>query len=697
MFILAIVVFQLLVDVTIVVDIPFFRQILGFAYFTLIPGMVLIRIVGMNDLDRLEKILFSIGLSVSFVMFLGLVVNQSGLLFPSLVSLSTPTLLLATNFAVLFLCILCYFFNQNMLWDKSKLNFSLSWVLLLCLPALAILGTAIANFDGNNVVLLVMIATAALTILVASTRSRINSPLVLFMISIALLFHTSLISNYIVGFDIHRAYHVFEITHSTGIWNPIINETGPYAPRMNQMLSATVFPTIYSNILNLEGTWVFKIVYPVIFALVPVGLFQLYQKYVGKKAAVLAAFFILADITFSAEMPGLPTQMIAEFFLVLLLIVIFHEKLNPPKKVVLLTIFGAGMVVSHYGTSYVLVFILLIGWSILLLTKKPMKIKSTYVILLFALAFSWYIYTSQSASFATLLDMGQNIYNSFWIDFLNPTEEVLSGVGIGESAVSIGHWLGRGFHYITQFFMVLGVTVVLLKLRKGYQFDREYVTMSTLMLAFIISPLVLPSFNLLNITRMYHMSLLFLAPFCIVGGNFLFSFLPRLPKSYMPSILTLIVITSLFLFETGFVYEVSGDVSYSVPLSLYRMNRTLVYGRGYLAESADVAGVQWLHSNVILNPEMPTTIYADSVSIYCRLISYGRLSSDYTDILFNGTYFDSTDVYVYLRRFNTFDGKIALMEGQWLNTSDLDPRLEALDEIYTNGGSEVFATPETHP
>lgn len=692
-FVSAVLLFQLLVDVAIVLNVPVARQVLGFIYLTIVPGMVLLEIFGMDGSDFTEKFLFSIGLSIAFVIFLGLIVNQFGLSFGFPAVLSTTFFLLLTNCAVFFLCLLCYFLKRNIQWNKRKLNFSLPWILTVCLPLLAVLGAILVNLNGNSVILLQMIGIVVLVVLINLVKVQTKWPLVLFMITLAVLLQTSLISNYIVGFDVHPGYHVFKITQDNKIWNSIIDDTDPIIPRMNQMLSTTIFPTIYSNMLNLEGTWIFKIVYPIIFALVPVGLFQIYQKYVEKKTAFIAAFFILADVTFLAEMPGLPTQMISEFFLVVTLLVIFHGKIDLTKKTILFTVFSAGMIVSHYGISYIFMFLILIVWLVLFLKKKQLKIKRVHILLFFVIAFSWYIYTSQSASFTSLLDMGQHVYTSFRTDLLNPQarpEQALTGIGAGEPAVSIGHWLGRGLRYATQFFIVLGIASVILKRNKDYKFDLEYIVMSLLMLIFVLSPLVVPGFNLLNMTRMYHVSILFLALFCIIGGNWFFSLLPKLPKKdQVPFILTLIVVMPLFLFETGFIYEVTKDVSYSVPLSMYRMDRTTVYAYEYLSESVDVFGAKWLRSNIAFAEN--TTIYGDQVSVIkSPLTSYAVFPLDRMKVLSNVTSLRGAFDYVYLRNFNTFDGKIfGEAEILW-NISDISPILEDLNRVYTNGGSEIF-------
>ncbi len=97
------------------------------------------------------------------------------------------------------------------------------------------------------------------------------------MIAITLLFQYSLISNYVQGADIKVEYYVSTLTQSSGFWNSTASFTNLVYGRFYNMLSITVLPTIYSNILNMDITWVFKIVYPLIFALVPLALYLLWR------------------------------------------------------------------------------------------------------------------------------------------------------------------------------------------------------------------------------------------------------------------------------------------------------------------------------------------------------------------------------------------------------------------------------------
>src|SRR5665647_1505751 len=68
------VLFIALTDIFIILDIPILRQVFGFALLTFLPGFLIIRILRFGK-NSLEKTLFLIGLSVSFLLFVPLLMN----------------------------------------------------------------------------------------------------------------------------------------------------------------------------------------------------------------------------------------------------------------------------------------------------------------------------------------------------------------------------------------------------------------------------------------------------------------------------------------------------------------------------------------------------------------------------------------------------------------------------------------------
>ena len=66
----------LLTDLIIFLKIPILRPILGFLYFTIIPGLLILHILKLNKIEFIKKFVLSVGLSVAFLIFAGLLVNS---------------------------------------------------------------------------------------------------------------------------------------------------------------------------------------------------------------------------------------------------------------------------------------------------------------------------------------------------------------------------------------------------------------------------------------------------------------------------------------------------------------------------------------------------------------------------------------------------------------------------------------------
>jgi len=519
---------------------------------------------------------------------------------------------------------------------------------------------------------------------------------------LALLFHTSLISNYLLGYDVHREYYVFELTNDFSHWNNAISAT------YNGMLSITILPTIYSNLLNIEGTWVFKIVYPLIFSIVPLGLYQIYRKKIGKPAAFLSAFFFMASSTFyNVQMLSLMRQMIAELFFVLLLYLLLDEKMNSLKKKIFLVIFGGALIVSHYSVSYIFMFYLFLIWLLPRFGKKN-TIKGgrtltwVYVLLFPVMALSWYIYISASAPFTTFVETLRRIFVNSLTDFLNPGargSHVLRTLAIG-SFPSFLNRIGSIMVNITAIFILVGF-ITLIRKRREMKFNREFIAMSVGSIVMLFASIIIPGFaGTLNVQRFYHVTLFLLAPLCILGGKTFFGALKGIrTKAQSPSlsgiskhrewslVFVSIVLATFFLFEIGFVYEITGDVPASIPLSIDRLDRVQLYS-AYTPEQ-EVFSARWLSKN----RDKSSEVFADQIARENVLVSYGGIHKSNVIALSPATMVE--EGYVYLRNINVDDGIIVGRWGQTWNTTSIHPILNKMNKVYSSGGSDVYRTPVT--
>lgn len=693
---------QFITCITVVLDIPVVRQVIGFLYLSLIPGMIILRVLKLQNLGLTETILLSLGLSIAFLMLIGVLINE---LFP-LIGVSKPLLLVplmtVINTAIFLLGLLSCHINRegfNIAFTEVSKS-SLIIVLFALLPLLSVVGAMFVNAFNSSLILLLMITTiSALVILSILSEKLVPSryyPLALLLIAIALLLHTSLISNYIHGRDTHLEFYLFRLTQNNSYWNPAIRHPFLEYNSMNAMLSVTVFPTIYSVILNISATWMVKIIYPLILSCLPLGLYRLYHiSGFGKKAAFLATFFFIANETFFTEILGNTRQIVAELFYVLLFLVLFSRRMNPLSKKICFIFFSFALVVSHYTTSYIFMFLIFFTWlSSSFLKRKHIVSKTGITAGLVALCgtvlFSWYIYVSVSGPFNYFVSMTHDVTRNILTQFLNPESrgrDILRALGM-ETAPSFWHLIGRIFFYTTEFFILVGFVASIIRRREIFK-DQKYVVLSSLNVVILIMCIVLPNFaRSFNMTRFYHMTLLFLAPLFILGVKAFFEFIAKLRNESYILGLILIILIPFFLFQTELVYEVAGDSSYSIPLSMYRMDLIVLRRRG-LTDERDVFGAKWVSENIDVRRAQ---VYADVYSKYMVLTSYGVIDRYRIDVLSNTTRL-LRNTAVYLSPMNVIKGTIIGIEASW-NITESSFSLDNMNKIYSNGGCEIYSGSE---
>jgi len=694
-FLLVIIFLQSMVYLTVFVDIPVARQIVGFIYFAFLPGFIILKLLKLNELDRIETILFSVGFSVAFLMIAGLFINEFSFLFGVSQPLSLVPLMIVLNSLILMGGVLVYLKSEDAeIRNSETIEKSPFVMLFLCLPILSIVGAMYVNAYGNNLLLLFTIISISVLLIVGVLSKKLLPsklyPFAVLMIAIAILFHSSLISNYIVPFgsDVPVEYFLFKTTENNAHWNsipPLFWDSG-YG-RTNAMLSVTILPTIYSTLLKIDPTWMFKLLFPLLFAFVPLGLYQIWQIYVGKKHAFVSAFLFMAQATFYTEMLGLNRQMIAELFFILLLLVIVNKKMKPVNKMICFMIFSFALVTSHYALAEIFLFFVSFALVSLIVLKRPSKkITVSMIVFFFVVMFTWYIYTSGSATFNSFVEFGNHVYGQLG-DFFNPAsrgQAVLTGLGMVESP-SIWNTISRIFAYLTQAFIVVGFVGLVTK-RTRIRIENEYFIFSLAAMAFLTMIILVPGLaNTLNMTRFYHILLFFLAPFCVMGAEFIVKLLSKREKEFAVFALLLIVLVPYFLFQTGFVYEVTGSDNWSIPLSGYRMNALRLYGHYGYTDAYSVYGAQWLSRNIdIENPE----IYADVPTRAYVLSIYGMIYQNRINGLSNVTLVENNGI-IYLGKLNVVHEKIIEGRFSW-NSSELSFLFDNLNIVYTNGGSQIY-------
>jgi len=495
---------------------------------------------------------------------------------------------------------------------------------------------------------------------------------------------------YITGADIHVEYYFANLVKLTGLWDSAIIGT------CNAMLSIVMLAPIFSEICNLNLTWVFKIVYPFVFAFLPLGLYHIYQKQTDEKIAFLSVFYFMSVYTFYVEMMSLARQQIAEIFFMLIILIMISKR-DMLRSHILLVIFGIGLIISHYGISYLFLFFGLAGYVFMIyaLKYKSAMYHYDFLILYIVFALSWYMYASSGSAFETIVGIGSHIYNTIFTEVLTTKATTLA---VSKSAFITGQIL-RVLYLTSLFFVLVGFVKILIKRvvqRKETGFYEEYMSFSVICFA-ILTASVITSATGMNIHRLFHVVSIVLAPFCVIGGITVFRMLAKAAKVSWTSqcVKSSLKILSVFfviflLFNTGFVQEVTKDNPRSIPLSQEWIkehgdagDKNCFYAMYYPEQ--DIFGVQWISKN----RDTDTKIYADLSHKILPFISYGMMPDG--NVLTNTTKVGESS-YIYLGYPNVHYG---LMNGpypfnKYWNLTYISPLLNEKSILYTNGGSKIY-------
>lgn len=683
----------LIADIAILLDIPVLRQVFGFLSFTIIPGLLILHIFKLHEASLLKKFLLSVGLSISFLMVGGLLINvvlsAAGYSTP----LSTTSLVISFSLILLVLCFVAYWRNRGRLLPSSlpRLRMSTSKSLLslmlfpILFPLLSVLGTQLMNTEGNNVILMAMLfLIPAYVVALVCLRKRVHPatyPLALGMIGIALLLMQGLTSNYFLGYDIYGEYHIYQMVSNNLDWS-----TAPLQNGLTASLSISILPTVYKSIMGLSDLTVPKVIYPLIVSMTPLICYIMFKRYISPIYAFLASVFFMAQIPFMYILGQHMRIEIALFFLALVLMVLFDDEIVVLKKSTLFLIFMATVVVSYYVTPVILFVLLLVPWLVSKLMKNRLKSKSAVsgamVGLCLVIIFLWWSQITGSI-FPRYVIFVRNTFTNLGILFtselqLPETQQVQSFLS-GPLADKIT--------IIVQFFSFLLVAIGTISIGikyKNRRFNPSYIIMMVAALimlgAILIMPYMLKGYTG---TRLYLQLFIVLAPAFVIGGETI--------ARFIHSRLTLLVITLVLVsqfFSASFLIQQVSGIPYSEVL-----NTTGVRHGAYYVYDTEVDAARWLrqHTDGDLEVYMDYTPYPHLGGIF-MLAGF----EPEREIKVSSSFFKNNkpieEGYIFLRRVNVAEGLVYdyTTFREPLKIADYSHLFTGKAKIYANGSAEIY-------
>ena len=700
----------LFADIAILLDIPILREIVVFIFLSFIPGYAILRLFKLKESSFLDTILFSAGLSVAFVMFMGLLVNELYLFLGFSQSLSTLPLMISISAFTLAVFFIEYrrdlsdILKPRISFEGELRNVFPSSIILFLPPLLSILGVLYLNV---SVILLSEAIIATLCVLSVVSRRLIPErlfPFLIFSISIALVCQVLFLSKYIVGYDANLEYYVFRLTQINGHWGFLNSNVNSLVTlTYNSMLSITLLPAVYSALMQAKGEIVFKILYPFLFCLVPLTLYRIFEKQFGKLTGLLSALFFIFTSTafYDPEMLSLNRQIVGELFFLLSVFLLISKTIPVTKRRWLLIIFGASLAVSHYSLAYIYLAIVALVFIISRVKRNSDNTLNTLTtLLLFLLTFSWYALTN--ASLASFINTAKWVFEEM-ISGLTPAHGTASSVFYTPPVFTVASWINLLVLGVTYLFLIIGVLLIILR-PKGTGIFAQYRLMVIVTAIILASTYAIPNIAAtLNFTRFYGITLLFLSPCFVLGGQGLlvkigsvWRKMKRPLKRQMASknknidlvfLLIAILLGAYFLSQVGFVNNVTKGSIRTYNVDFYRMMTSsdplvaISFSSTYIPEQ-DVSSAVWLLSH----ERLQSTIYADYASGNNVLRSYGLVPSNLINLLTYSTV-PLPGSFVYFSRLNVADHIIITSEP---HTNETFPNLSQSDLVYSNGDGEIW-------
>ncbi|EMA56196.1 transmembrane protein [Halococcus thailandensis JCM 13552] len=406
-------------------------------------------------------------------------------------------------------------------------------VALGCLPVLAVVGAALMNRFAVNTGMFVFIG--ATVVIVMWTAMRLPTrlyPAVVASISISTLIHHNLLSNHVIGADIQGLSFVARLLTQLHHWPPVTGGTAAAIPVI------TTVPASFSMLTGISLTTTYTVVYVLVFALVPLGVFAVCRSIFDDEIALFAAlFFLFYHLTFTVT-PG--KQLLSELFVMGLIMLLIQGDLRRNGRSAAIVLLSVGLVGTHYGMTFLFGIAMLFATVVLFVVNQwtegsVPRPPVSYPVALLAGASVWY-----AAASTALLDRLASIP----VVVVGQAITLFHGGAIeGAGASYVGNQLPLGtltfvLYGLFAALACIGVAwrgfAALAAFRRGaVPNDVGYTALTVPVFVFLAASYFFV-FNLWA-DRAYQMALVFVAPFMPLGYRYVIRFVSEVIRRVLPS------------------------------------------------------------------------------------------------------------------------------------------------------------------
>jgi uncharacterized membrane protein len=516
------------------IKVPVVREFACFVYFIFIPGLLILKILKVN-VSLTKVVLFSIGASISSITLLSALGNFILQLFFEKPLSEVPIAILLSAFIFLLALLVRargdYYLEFAI--DQPSIR-ALSAGLLL--PVLMTLG----RISRCDVLIFILLTTISILPIVTLSR-RIDEkyhPILIFAISSSLMLFTSFNESIALEF---RGWKDGEIVRIAGIWDPSFPLTH------NSLIIPIIYNAVFSMLSGADAVIVIMIFNAIIFSFIPVVLYSVYRKFLDPSSSLLAAY-LYALYPFYPQLLDMNRTGFSFIFVVLLLLLLVSDEIGSKNKRLIGIIFAFSLIISHYGTAYLYMILLVPIYLLEFWKRKRGTIEEafttpTFIASFFAMAFSWYLYTSAEQNFDWGVGFGKSLLINLW-DFFSPEKSAAmkaftTSILTPSFSLETTKWL----LFTLLLFILIGAIIVLHSFFKGSEDDKYAI------LALVFSS-VLIGLPMMGMPRIFGFSLMLSSTLSIKGLSAIF----RLIKVRRRQLLLFAVfLSTLALFTYGIV------------------------------------------------------------------------------------------------------------------------------------------------
>jgi len=330
---------------------------------TFVPGGLAVLLLYEDLRVSARTLLYAMGLSLISLLAMGFTIN----IFLLRVDIEAPLAKGPLGISVTLLVGILYYFVRKRTPDgvlevSLPLPLTPGLVAAALLPFLGILSMTYLNATANNGPILVLLGIFAVIPLVAVLRSdaRIH-PYLVYFLALAISYHKSFWKNF--GFSgspgVVRTWQEQQ-------WNPGITEVDATSTSLLQ--NGVLFPT-YARLSGISIITELEVVNPFLIAFIPLAVYVVARHYFGSRHGLLAAALFSFAHPFYIQYPTAGRAATPVLFLSLFAVVLSEQDLSTVRTSLLGLLFVSGIVVSHYGTSYFVMFAILGALSLLVVIR----------------------------------------------------------------------------------------------------------------------------------------------------------------------------------------------------------------------------------------------------------------------------------------------------------------------------------------